>query len=69
MIEKFIAFIVDRLRKKTRQEIQEDLFFRKRSRKNLKTKTQSFDIDGLPFDDDSSSGDDGFFMPRNKSES
>ena len=59
-----------RSRKKTRDEIQQDMFLRKRSRKNIRAPAaNSFDIDGLPFEDESDdSGDEGFFMPRNKCE-
>ncbi len=62
-------------RKKTRQEIQQELFLRKRSRKNLRSiNQQSLDIDrgigvdggvGGTIEEESSSGDEGFFTPSN----
>ena len=64
---------IDRARKKTRQEIQQELFIRKRSRKNTR---QSGDHAGLTYtgylmdpqdfvEEESSSGDEGFFTPLN----
>lgn len=50
-------------RKKTKEEFQQELFLRKRSRKNLKQpRFDSFDLDALEMaDSDFSSGDDDDF--------
>ena len=67
---------IDRARKKTRQEIQQELFIRKRSRKNTRQSgghVAGFTYTGYPLDmgeediaeEDSSSGDEGFFAPLN----
>lgn len=49
-------------RKKTKQEFQQELFWRKRSRKNIRSlKQQSFDLTTIQDESDFSSDEDNFF--------
>jgi hypothetical protein len=53
--------------KKTRDQIQQELYIRKRSRKSVKSVLE-LDIDGLPFEpsDDSSSGEETFLVATSR---